>query len=110
MRTIKELHCKSAFKLIYVTDNEMSDVIDYLEQDEISKKMENIIQKMSQIVKYVVLTVFEFRSCTNYMKQMKIENDFEFYDLLQHVTPRKPTTHMGQKIYATKSSKVDAEI
>ena len=58
MRTIKELHCKSAFKLIYVTDNEMSDVIDYLEQI-VSKKMENIIQKMSQIVKYVVLTVFE---------------------------------------------------
>ena len=65
----------------------MSDVIEYLERDELSK-MENIIQKMSQIVKYVVLTVFEFRSCTNYMKQMKIENDFEFYDLLQHVTPR----------------------
>ena len=84
----------------------MSDVIDYLEQDEVSKKMENIIQKMSQIVKYVVLTVFEFRSCTNYMKQMKIENDFEFYDLLQHVTPRSQRPIWARKYTQPKVQKL----
>ena len=46
------------------------------------------MQKMSQAIKYIVLTVFEYRSCSHYMKQMKIENDFEFYDLLQHVKPK----------------------
>ena len=42
------------------------------------------------------------------MKQMKVENDFEFYDLLQHVTPRSQRPIWPENI-RNQSSKVDAQ-
>ena len=62
--------------------------------------------KNIQIVKYVVLTVFESdRALT--MKQV-IKNDFGLW-LLQHATPRSQRPIWARK-YSFKSSEVDAEI
>ena len=102
---LKTLHCKSAYNLVFVTDNEMSDIFEFLQRTD-TLKMEQAMQKMSQAIKYIVLTVFEYRSCSHYMKQMKIENDFEFYDLLQHVKPRSQRPIWARKYTKPKVNKL----
>ena len=90
LKEIKEAHCKSAYNLMTVMDSVMERAFEDLSN--LPANGESAIKMLSQAVKYCVLSVFEYRSCTLYLNKMKIEGDFQFYEDLQNVFPEEKRT------------------